>query len=112
MSSRLGPPMTSFPQFEADRRNALRSTGPHTEDGKRQSRVNAVRHGLTAETVIGSLEDSDDYKAFEAAVTADYDARTAAGGCRSSTDIRDCRAAHSTNDQAFALSATSMDCRI
>jgi hypothetical protein len=28
---------------------------------------------LTAETVIASLEDPEDYKAFEAAVIADYD---------------------------------------
>src|SRR5262245_48999184 len=69
--------MTSHRQFEANRRNAQRSTGPKTEDGKRQSRVNAVRHGLTAETVIGSLEDAEDYKAFEAAVTAGYCAETA-----------------------------------
>ena len=27
-----------------------------------------VRHGLTAETVIGALEDAEDYKAFEAAI--------------------------------------------
>jgi hypothetical protein len=69
--------MTSFRQIEANRRNALRSTGPKTDDGKRQSRRNALRHGLTAETVIDGLEDSEDYRAFEAAVIADYDARTA-----------------------------------
>jgi hypothetical protein len=33
--------------------------------------------GLTAETVIGVLEDANDYAAFEAAVTADYDAESA-----------------------------------
>jgi hypothetical protein len=70
--------MTSFRQFTANRRNALRSTGPQTESGKQQSRLNAVRHGLTAETVIGSLEDAEDYKAFQGAVTEGYDARTAA----------------------------------
>jgi hypothetical protein len=69
--------MTSYRQFEANRRNALRSTGPKTEAGKEASRCNAVRHGLTAETVIGSLEDAEDYKAFEAAVIADYDAQSA-----------------------------------
>ena len=69
--------MTSFRQIEANRRNALRSTGPRTEEGKRQSRRNALRHGLTAETVIDGLEDSEDYRAFEAAVIADYDAQTA-----------------------------------
>jgi hypothetical protein len=69
--------MTSFRQIEANRRNALRSTGPTTDDGKRQSRRNALRHGLSAETVIDGLEDSEDYRAFEAAVIEDYDARTA-----------------------------------
>jgi len=69
--------MTSFKQIDANRRNALKSTGPITEEGKQQSRCNAVRHGLTAETVIGSLEDAEDYKAFEVAITADYDAQSA-----------------------------------
>jgi hypothetical protein len=69
--------MTSYQQIEANRRNALKSTGPKTEVGKQTSRRNAVRHGLTAETVIGALEDADDYKAFEAAITADYDAQSA-----------------------------------
>jgi hypothetical protein len=69
--------MTSSKQIEANRRNSLKSTGPKTEAGKRTSRCNAVRHGLTAETVIGALEDAEDYKAFEAAVTADYDAQSA-----------------------------------
>src|SRR5437868_5775394 len=69
--------MTTYKQMEANRRNAKRSTGPATEDGKLKSRRNAVRHGLTAETVIDALEDADDYKAFEAAVIADYDAQSA-----------------------------------
>jgi hypothetical protein len=69
--------MTSYRQIEANRRNALKSSGPRTEAGKRASRCNAVRHGLTAETVIGLLEDAEDYKAFEAAIAADYDAQSA-----------------------------------
>src|SRR5580704_12794746 len=69
--------MTSFRQIEANRRNARLSTGPTTEEGKRKSRRNAVRHGLTAETVIDALEDAEDYAAFEIAVTSDYDVRTA-----------------------------------
>src|SRR5215471_220621 len=69
--------MTSVKQFEANRRNALKSTGPKTEAGKWTSRCNAVRHGLTAETVIGALEDAEDYKAVELAITADYDAQSA-----------------------------------
>ena len=69
--------MTTFKQIEANRRNARRSTGPVSTEGKLRSRRNAARHGLTAETVIGALEDAEDYKAFEAAVIADYDAQSA-----------------------------------
>jgi len=69
--------MSSFRQIEANRRNARLSIGPVTEEGKRKSRQNALRHGLTAETVINALEDAQDYAAFETAVTADYDAQSA-----------------------------------
>ena len=69
--------MTSLRQIEANRRNSLRSTGPKTNNGKQRASQNAVRHGLTAETVITPLEDPEDYKAFEQAVTADYEAETA-----------------------------------
>ena len=69
--------MTSLRQIEANRRNARLSTGPVTEVGKTRSRLNAVRHGLTAETVIDALEDAEDYAAFELAVTSDYDAQSA-----------------------------------
>jgi hypothetical protein len=69
--------MTSYRQIQANRRNALKSTGPRTDAGKQTSRCNAVRHGLTAETVISALEDAEDYKAFEAAIAADYDAQSA-----------------------------------
>ena len=69
--------MTTFRQIEVNRRNALKSTGPKTAAGKARSRRNAVLHGLTAKTVISMLEDAEDYRQFEAAVIADYDARSA-----------------------------------
>ena len=42
-----------------------------TDGGKRRSRQNAVRHGLTAETIIGALEDAEDYAAFAATTVLD-----------------------------------------
>jgi hypothetical protein len=46
-------------------------------EAARRSRCNAVRHGLTAETIVQVLEDPEDYKAFELSVTAGFDAQTA-----------------------------------
>jgi hypothetical protein len=40
--------MTSNRRREANRRNARRSTGPRSAAGKRASRSNALRHGLSA----------------------------------------------------------------
>jgi hypothetical protein len=47
--------MTSARQLQANRHNALKSTGPRTISGKQASRRNALRHGLTAETLIEPL---------------------------------------------------------
>ena len=68
--------MTSFKQIEANRFNARKSTGPRTEEGKQRSRQNALRHGLTAETVITALENTADYQAFEASIVSDYQSRS------------------------------------
>lgn len=65
--------MTSQRQTDANRRNALLSTGPRTENGKQQSRGNAYRHGLTAQTVIMGIEDAAEYCTFEAEILAEYD---------------------------------------
>jgi hypothetical protein len=69
--------VTSLRRMESNRRNAQKSTGPKTELGKHRASQNAIRHGLSAETVIVPLEDADDYQAFEQAITADYEAETA-----------------------------------
>ena len=69
--------MTSPKQIEANRRNAQRSTGPTSAEGKQRASRNALRHGLTAETVIVAIEDVEDYEAFEEAVAASFDPETA-----------------------------------
>jgi hypothetical protein len=64
--------MTSLRQLEANRRNALKSTGPTSANGKHVSRRNALRHGFTAETVIEPLENPEEYRTFEAAILSEY----------------------------------------
>jgi hypothetical protein len=43
---------TSLRKLNANRRNALQSTGPRTPHGKRISRWNSLRHGLLARDVV------------------------------------------------------------
>jgi hypothetical protein len=55
----------------------LRAPGREPKKGKHRSRRNTVRHGLTAETVIGAIDDAEDYTAFESVIAADYNAQSA-----------------------------------
>jgi len=48
--------MATQKQIAANRRNALKATGPRTETGKAASRFNALRHGLRAKSGILSAE--------------------------------------------------------
>jgi len=64
--------MATERQIAANRKNSMLSTGPRTEAGKRRSRENALRHGLTAETVVDALEDAKAYKALQRKIFADY----------------------------------------
>jgi hypothetical protein len=49
--------MTSEKQIQANRRNALKSTGPKTPEGKAAVRHNALRHGLLSRDVLLPGED-------------------------------------------------------
>lgn len=51
--------MISDKQLAANRRNALLSTGPRTEDGKNASRLNALRHALTGQIDVTTPEEKD-----------------------------------------------------
>jgi hypothetical protein len=51
--------MATAAQIEANRRNAQRSTGPKTDDGKDRVRRNAFKHGITALTIMPVLPRED-----------------------------------------------------
>ena len=52
-------PTTKTDRAEANRRNAQKSTGPRTAEGKDRSRFNAVKHGMTAKTLVLPGEDPE-----------------------------------------------------
>ena len=49
--------MISEKQLEANRRNALHSTGPTSAAGRKRVSLNNLRHGLTGQTTVLSPED-------------------------------------------------------
>ena len=53
--------MAQEKQFEANRQNAQKSTGPKTPEGRAAVRLNGVKHGLTAETIVLKGESEADF---------------------------------------------------
>ena len=53
--------MATLKQFEANRRNAQKSTGPKTPEGKAACSMNALRHGLRARSVVLPGENKDEF---------------------------------------------------
>ncbi len=56
--------MTTEAQLLANRRNAQKSTGPRTDEGKAAVSQNALRHGLTASRDIISSESQDQFDLY------------------------------------------------
>ena len=60
--------MISERQQEANRRNAAKSNGPKTPEGRAAVRMNALKHGLTAaEIILPTVEDKLEFEQFQAA---------------------------------------------
>ena len=64
-------------RLASNRQNALKSTGPKTEEGKKRSRENALTHGLSGAGVVRIEEDEEAFQAEVARWTADLKATTA-----------------------------------
>ena len=58
-------------QLEANRKNALRSSGPKTVEGKERSRANALKHGMTGDGVVLLEEDQGEVAKLAAELEAE-----------------------------------------
>ena len=65
--------MTSNKQLQANRRNAQRSTGPRSPEGKARSRLNSRKHGLTAKMLIIVGECADDFDQLRTGLIDEHD---------------------------------------
>ena len=63
--------MASEAQIQANRRNAQLSTGPRSVPGRARVTTNALKHGLTAKSVVLPNEDPDEFEAFRSALCDD-----------------------------------------
>jgi hypothetical protein len=62
--------VTSQKQAAANRSNAKHNSGPKTERGKARSRLNAVKHGLTAREIVIGDEDPQEFEALRSGLNA------------------------------------------
>jgi hypothetical protein len=65
--------VASEPQTQANRRNARLSTGPRSINGRARVATNALKHGLTAKSIVLPNEDPDEFEAFRNALCDDLD---------------------------------------
>ncbi len=64
--------MATALQLAANRRNAQRSTGPRTPEGKSAVRLNAAKHGMTAKVIVMPHESAVDYHEIRTALIDSY----------------------------------------
>lgn len=56
--------MTTEKQIEANRENALKSTGPLSIEGKSRASKNAMKHGILSKNLVVFGEKTSEYQAF------------------------------------------------
>jgi hypothetical protein len=71
----MGESMISGAKLAANRRNALKSTGPKTPEGKVRSSMNARTHGLTTSHFVAKGEDTAEFEKLAEAVLAEFTPR-------------------------------------
>jgi hypothetical protein len=80
-------------RLEANRANALLSTGPRTEEGKAKSCLNAVKTALTGRTILLSGDDAAEYQRHLAAFEEEF----------SPVGLRECELVQSIADTWWRL---------
>src|SRR5207253_9756057 len=68
--------MLSDRKIEANRQNAQHSTGPSTPEGRAAVRLNGLKHGLCAESIVVPGEDPAAFEAMLDAYRAEYQPTT------------------------------------
>src|SRR5918911_4674995 len=63
--------MTSSKQVQANKRNALKSTGPKTQEGKDIARLNSTKHGLLSSEALLPGEDEDAFAELDERLRAE-----------------------------------------
>jgi len=73
----MSPKSNGYSDHSADRAainraNAQKSTGPRTAAGKQRSSLNALRHGLTGQTIVLPTEDHSAYQRHSQSFLSEY----------------------------------------
>jgi hypothetical protein len=80
--------MATPAQINANRANAQKSTGPCSAEGKSASRLNALKHGIDAASIVIPGEDPADYDALAAHYLHEYRPQSASESFHVDTMLR------------------------
>lgn len=69
--------MATQKQIEANKRNARKSTGPKSKEGKQASSRNALKHGVLSKKAVSEYEDRQEYDALLSQLISELEPATA-----------------------------------